>query len=125
RMRSASQRMGQLIDDLLSLSRIGRSEMSLTPVNLSSMAAEIVDELRRRDPDRAVTVEIEPGLGCPADRRLVRIALENLLGNAWKFTAQRDEGRIEVFSGQATSPPSNGSNGSGGAGAGRAPEGAG
>jgi signal transduction histidine kinase len=89
RVRAGTTRMAALIDDLLELSRITRATLRDEPVDLSAMARAIVEELRRRDPQRVVTVEIAPGLSVRGDRRLLAIALENLLGNAWKFTGKR------------------------------------
>jgi|CXWL01.1.fsa_nt_gi PAS domain S-box-containing protein len=94
RIRAAAQRMGGLIDDMLVLSRIARADMKREDVNLSSLADQIVQELARREPDRAVAVDIEAGLIAPGDPNLLRIALDNLLGNAWKFTRRCAEGRI-------------------------------
>jgi two-component system, NtrC family, sensor kinase len=88
RVRAAAQRMGELIDDLLELSRVGRAELSFTPVDLSEIARQVVAELQRADPDRQVSMAIEEGLIADADSRLMRVALENLFGNAWKFTTQ-------------------------------------
>lgn len=95
RMRAAAQRMGQLIDDMLVLSRISRSELSLEFFSLSELAADVVSHLRESFPDRDVTVVIEPGLCVKADPRLVRIVLDNLLGNAWKFTGRTSDARVE------------------------------
>lgn len=95
RVRAASQRMGGLIDDLLGLSRVTRREVRATGVDLSQLAEEIVAELRARDPERDVVVEIQPGLRDRADAGLMRVVLGNLLGNAWKFTARHDRARIE------------------------------
>ena len=95
RVRSASQRMGQLIDDLLRLSRIARSEMTYAEADLSAMAQEIAGELRRAEPERNVEFDIAPGIRVRGDRSLLHVALENLLGNAWKFTSRRDPARIE------------------------------
>jgi PAS domain S-box-containing protein len=95
-VRAASQRMALLIDDMLLLSRITRSEMRRDRVDLSAIAAEVVQELQRAEPERRVEVGIQPHLAANADGRLVRIVLENLLGNAWKFTGREPEARIEV-----------------------------
>lgn len=94
RVRAASQRMAQLIDDLLDLSRVTRSQMSLTPVDMSVVAGSILDELRQVDPARDVTVTVDPALKVEGDARLLRIALVNLLGNAWKFTSKTPDARI-------------------------------
>jgi signal transduction histidine kinase len=106
RIRAASQRMAQLIDDLLQLSRLSRGEMRHQPIDLSGVAQEVADELRRREPGRDVTFVIEPGVGGFGDPRLLRLVLENLLGNAWKFTARHPRatisfGRAEVQGGPA------------------------
>lgn len=98
RVRAAAQRMAQLIDDILGLSRAGRAEMHLERVDLSAMATEILDELRKSQPERRVQIIVEPGLIATADEHLLRIALGNLLDNAWKFSAGRDPARIEVGS---------------------------
>ncbi len=95
RVRAASQRMGQLIDDLLTLSRLTRSEMRRETVNLSELAQAIAAELRQTEPDRQVEFLIAPGVAAEADARLIRVALENLFGNAWKFTAKHPSARIE------------------------------
>ena len=95
-VRAASQRMSQLIDDLLGLSRLTRAEIRHEVVDLSALCTEIATELRVADPQRQVEVVIEPGLRALGDARLIRIALDNLLGNAWKFTARRPRARIEV-----------------------------
>ena len=94
RVRGAAQRMGELIDDMLLLSRVGRAELRKEPVDLSELAAQIIADLRRNAPGRTVTVTIEPGLIADVDPRLMRIALENLLGNAWKFTAKQERAEI-------------------------------
>lgn len=98
RVRAAAQRMAQLIDDLLGLSRAGRVEMHLEQIDLSAMAAEILDELYKTQPRRHVQTVIQPGIIVTADPHLLRIALGNLLDNAWKFSARRDPARIEVGS---------------------------
>jgi PAS domain S-box-containing protein len=95
RVRNASQRMGQLIDDLLSLSRVTRSELKRVRTDLSAIAEAIVQELRSESPERRVSVSIHPGMSCLADPSLIRIALYNLIGNAWKFTSRRADARIE------------------------------
>jgi PAS domain S-box-containing protein len=95
RIRSATQRMSQLIDDLLTLSRISRVELSWTEVDLSAMARQIIDELMHREAERTVEVSVWDGIMVQGDPRLLRIALENMLGNAWKFTAKTGAPRIE------------------------------
>lgn len=95
RVRAASQRMAQLIDDLLSLSRLTRSELRPVSVNLSEMVESIAEELQQAEPTRNVTFVIAPGVMVRADVSLLRAALENLLNNAWKFTATHASATIE------------------------------
>jgi PAS domain S-box-containing protein len=95
RMDQVSQRMGKLIDDLLSLSRLARREMQRERVNLSEMARGIAAELRERDPERRVHFVIGERLMAHGDPHLLGVVLENLLGNAWKFTAKKPEATIE------------------------------
>ncbi len=95
RVRAAAQRMGNLIDDLLQLSRVSRAELRHEQVDLSGLAWSVAAEFQRCDPDRRVDVEIEDGLLVQADSRLMKIVLENLLGNAWKFTSKIQSARIE------------------------------
>lgn len=102
RVCAASQYMAQLIDDLLLLSRITRAEMSRESVDLTAIAREIVADLARAAPQRTVEWRIEEGLVAQGDARLLRIALTNLLDNAWKFTSKRTAARIEI--GQAQTP---------------------
>jgi light-regulated signal transduction histidine kinase (bacteriophytochrome) len=96
RIRAATQHMGTLIDDMLRLSRITRMEMLVEKVNLTEIAWSIINELRESQPERTVRVEIAKGLEVTADPKLIRIALENLLRNAWKFTGKRSEAVIEL-----------------------------
>lgn len=95
RIRAASQRMGRLIDDLLTLSRITRSKVERKSTDLSEIADAILAELRDGDPDRTVSVRLQPGIFGDGDPRLLRILLGNLIGNAWKFTSQRTSAEIE------------------------------
>jgi light-regulated signal transduction histidine kinase (bacteriophytochrome) len=95
RIRGATQRMGQLIDDLLSLSRVTRSDMHLEVVDLSLLANSICTELQHSQPERQVEVIIQSGLLAQGDTRLLRVVLVNLLHNAWKFTSKHPQGRIE------------------------------
>lgn len=94
RIQAAAVRMGELIDDLLTLGRVGQVDFMAQPVDLSHMARAILDELARADPERRVEAIVEPGLVVSGDARLLRVMLENLLGNAWKFTVGRDPARI-------------------------------
>lgn len=96
RTSEAAQQMDRLVDDLLKLSRVGRSEVRRQMVNLSALAGSIVEELRRADPLRPVEVVIAPDLVAYGDERLLRIALENLLRNAWKFTGKRADAKIAL-----------------------------
>jgi hypothetical protein len=95
RLRAASQRMADLIDDFLNLSRVTRTEMRRESVDLSALASSIGDELRKGEPARRVEFVITPMLVANGDRRLLRVVLENLMGNAWKFTGKRERARIE------------------------------
>lgn len=98
RVRSASQRMAQLIDDLLNLSRITRAEMNRSDVDLSALVREEVAQARSRHPDLNAEFVIEPGIHVHGDRGLLRIAICNLLGNAIKFTGKVAHPRIEFGS---------------------------
>lgn len=94
RVRAGATRMGSLIDDLLALARVTRSEMRREDVDLSALAHEIAVDLRQRDAQRTVQFFIEPRHVVRGDPMLLRLALENLLGNAWKYTSKRAEARI-------------------------------
>lgn len=96
RIRAASQRMGDLIDDLLRLSRVTRAELNVTRVDLSAIAREIADGMDREPAGRSVEWAIEPGLSARADPALMRIAMQNLLQNAWKFTGRTARPVIRV-----------------------------
>jgi len=96
RIGKGAERMGDLIDDLLNLSRLTRLEMKPITVDLGRIAQLVVDDLRKSDPDRRVEIIIGDGLAATGDARLLRIALENLIGNAWKFTRNRPAPRIEL-----------------------------
>jgi light-regulated signal transduction histidine kinase (bacteriophytochrome) len=95
RIRAASQRMAQLIDDLLTLSQVSRSEMRRRSVDISALAESIASGLCVQDPGRRVAFRIEPGLTARADEALLQVVLENLLGNAWKFTSHQERATIE------------------------------
>ena len=96
RIRSETQRMGRLIDDLLKLSRVSRTEMLRKTVDLTSLAQGIAARLRDANPRRQIEFAIEPGLTCIADGPLLEVALTNLLDNSVKFTGRRPRARIEV-----------------------------
>jgi light-regulated signal transduction histidine kinase (bacteriophytochrome) len=95
RIRSGTIRMGQLIDDLLQLSRVSRTELNFQQVDLSQLARLVADVLQESAPQRAVEWAVAPGLSVVGDSRMLRIVLENLLGNAFKFTGARNPARIE------------------------------
>lgn len=95
RLRNASQRMSQLIDDLLKLSKVTRSELNRQQVNLSRMAQVTVLELKQAQPQRRVSVKIAEDVTANGDARLLRVLMDNLLANAWKYTGKRDESIIE------------------------------
>ncbi len=94
RVRAGSQRMGQLIDDILTLSRVTRQELRRQAVDLSVQAQDIVAELRRMQPERRVEVKIDEGIVARGDGTLLRVVLQNLLENAWKFTSKRNNAQI-------------------------------
>ncbi len=96
RIRAGSQRMAELIDDLLNLSQVTRTEMRRERVDLTVMAEEIGAELRRLQPDREGNLVVAPALTADADARMLRLVLNNLLDNAWKFTSRRAQACIEV-----------------------------
>ncbi|HZE89170.1 MAG TPA: ATP-binding protein [Verrucomicrobiae bacterium] len=98
RIREAARRMGHLIDDLLTLSRISRAEARRERVDLSALARAVAHEATRREPERKLSFEIEPDLAAMGDPRLLRIMLDNLVGNAVKFTRRRPLARIEIGS---------------------------
>jgi signal transduction histidine kinase len=98
RVRAATQRMGLLVDDLLNLSRVTRSEMRRQTVDLSSFAKAIAGELRRQSPERSAEFVIQDGIGASGDPALLRSVMENLLENAWKFTSKHNDSRIEFGS---------------------------
>lgn len=95
-VRESAQRMGELIDDLLLLSRVGRADLNRDQIDLSEIARGVSEELKKKDPDRHVKWCIEDQLLVEADSGLMRVAFDNLLGNSWKFTAKVSAPRIEV-----------------------------
>jgi PAS domain S-box-containing protein len=96
RVRSSATKMGQLIDGLLSLSRVSRGDVRREEVDLTKTAEQSVAQLRAADPTRHVDVEVARGLSVQGDARLLAAALDNLIGNAWKFTSRREGARIQV-----------------------------
>ena len=102
RIRVGTQRMGQLIDDILKLSRVSRSEPTRVKTDLSDLCRKLMDELTQGAPGRRIEVSIQPGMSAWADPNLLQVAMENLLRNAWKFTSKREDAQIEV--GETTSP---------------------
>jgi PAS domain S-box-containing protein len=98
RVRAASQKMAGLIDDLLNLSRVARNEISRRPVDITELTHSVAAALNEAHPGRNVEFVAAGGMRADADSRLLRIALENLLGNAWKFTRNRPDARIEIGS---------------------------
>ena len=96
RIRRAAQRMGDLIDDMLNLAKVSRADLRRADIDLSSLAREIANTLRERTPDRKATFVIAEPIEADGDSGLLRIALDNLLGNAWKFTSNRSSAEIEI-----------------------------
>lgn len=95
RIRKATLRMGRLIDDLLRLSRISRKELKYETVSLSALAREVIDEFRAGEPEREVSFSLTGHMNAYGDKGLLRVVLQNLLGNSWKFTAGKDNAKIE------------------------------
>ena len=104
-VRESAQRMGELIDDLLLLSRVGRADLSRDQIDLSEIAKGVSEELKKKDPDRHVKWRIEDQLLVEADGGLMRVAFDNLLGNAWKFTSKVSAPQIEVGTDQQEGVP--------------------
>ncbi len=97
RIRAAAQHMAQLIDDILKLSRVSRSSMEYSVVDLSAMVRDIADELQQKETERKAEFDIMPGLQAEADKRLMKIVLNNLLENAWKFTSKNEKRPLIEF----------------------------
>lgn len=96
RIRQNAKRMARLIDDLISLARLARAAIRREQIDLSEMAQQIAGDLQRVEPQRGATFVIQSEMQLVGDSALIRLAMENLMGNAWKFTATRDSARIEV-----------------------------
>ena len=105
RIRSGCLRMDDMIDSLLMLSRVSRADVIKESVDLSKIAAEVIEELRVQDSARDITVEIEPALVVKGDRRLLTVVLENLLCNAWKFTLGTDKAHISFQCNKSADTP--------------------
>ena len=101
RIRAAAQRMAQLIDDMLQLSGVTRSEMRIESVDLSAMAKAILAELQKSEPKREVECDVQDNVVARGDSRLLRIVLVNLLGNAWKFTGKADRAKDRIWGGES------------------------
>jgi signal transduction histidine kinase len=100
RIRSSGERMNLLITDLLALAQVTRLPLHAAPVSLSALAHTIIAELQQADPARNATITVQPDLWVLGDLRLLEVALRNLLGNAWKFTAKRPHTQIRLFATQ-------------------------
>jgi len=96
RVRNATRRMSDLIEDLLKLARLSRLQLVRGRIDLGEVAAEVVAQLRRAEPERAADVRVAGGLVATGDARLVRVVLENLIGNAWKYTRKTERASIEI-----------------------------
>jgi signal transduction histidine kinase len=96
RVREATKRMSSLIDDLLGLSRIAQAPLRRRATDLTALARDVAATLERQEPARRVSVDVADGLSAAVDARLMTIVLENLMGNAWKFTAKQADARITV-----------------------------
>ncbi len=106
RIQAGVATMGQLIEDLLSLAQLSRMQLRHEPVSLTSIGQDILERLQSKDPDRVCRIEVAPDMNVLGDRRLISVALENLLGNAWKFAGQKEVceitfGRMPSDSGEA------------------------
>jgi PAS domain S-box-containing protein len=105
RIRTAAQRMAQLIDDLLNLSRVTRAPLNPETTNLSTIAQTVIRDLQQNEPNRIVEISVMPNITANCDPRLMKVVLENLLSNAWKFTSKQQFARIEFT---ATDDPGKG-----------------
>jgi light-regulated signal transduction histidine kinase (bacteriophytochrome) len=105
RIEEASARMSQLIDDMLNLARVTKTEMHRERVDLSGMVREIAGELRQREPQRAVDFSIADSIAVHGDAHLLRVAMDNLIGNAWKYSSHKSPSRIEFGSRESEEGP--------------------
>jgi light-regulated signal transduction histidine kinase (bacteriophytochrome) len=96
RVCEATRRMDELVTDLLKLSRVSRAQLAIEDVDISALVHKVEDTLRQREPLRSVEVRVDDGMKARGDARLLEIVLENLLGNAWKFTSRTAQARIDV-----------------------------
>jgi light-regulated signal transduction histidine kinase (bacteriophytochrome) len=96
RVLGAAARMNLMIDALLTLARLSSQPLARQPVNLSQLAAFVMDDLRRAAPEREADIDIEPGLTAVGDPTLLRLVLENLLGNAWKYSGRAERAQITL-----------------------------
>lgn len=96
RIHAAAERMGELIDDLLSLARLGRTSLHRSEVDLGALALAVAEQFQENHPERRVSFDVQEALYAHGDPRLLRIALENLLGNAWKFTRHQEAARVSL-----------------------------
>ena len=97
RIQTASVKMGRLIDDLITISRVSRVDLNKETIDLSAMVEEILTSHHVAEPDRKVSWEVEKGLSVKADRTLIHVMMQNLLGNAWKYTAKTPEAKIRFY----------------------------
>lgn len=95
-IRKSTQAMAQLIEDLLALARLSTAEISRQTVDISGLAAQVIEELRGSTPDRQIAVEIQSGISLVTDRDLIRLVLQEVIGNAWKFTSRTPSPKIEI-----------------------------
>jgi len=100
RIRGGASRMGRLIDDLLNLSKVSRREIHLGPVDLSALAREAAEDLHNTEPERKVEWVIAPQVTAKGDAGLMRVVMQNLIGNAWKYSSKREHARIEFGIGE-------------------------
>ncbi|NUO52398.1 MAG: hypothetical protein HOV80_26420 [Polyangiaceae bacterium] len=96
RITAAAETMGKLIDALLGLARLTRKELRREPVDLSKLAELSLEQLRSNHPERSIATNVHPGMHAEGDPQLLRVMLDNLIGNAWKFTDKREDARIDI-----------------------------